>query len=198
MNMSKIAMAACCLLLTGCTLSRSSYPATWPALVKSASIDCPDLSGRYQNLPNLAESRGHVSLYDALTNEGTLGLHDRVYYEVQLEWLDETHDALRVRLLPNDEVVTLRRSRGEFDCRDGGLTVAEAGGFTEIVTTIVSWGHYTFWPAQDGSLVAHYEGQLAGSFAFVIPLWLRGENDFRWLRVHTPEPPASTDSPDNP
>jgi len=164
MNMSKIAMGACCLSLTGCVLSHSSYPATWPSPVKAAGIDCPDLSGRYQNAPTPAQSKGGPFLYDELTNEGMLGSHECEYCEVQLQWLDEKHDALRVRLLPNDEVETLRRSRGEFDCRDGGLTVALAGGATDIALTVVNWGHVTFWLAQDGSLVAHFKGQLAGTW----------------------------------
>lgn len=69
MNMSKIAMGACCLLMTGC-VGQSRYPATWPALVEAAGVDCPDLSGRYQNFSTLAESIGGGYLYDALTNEG--------------------------------------------------------------------------------------------------------------------------------
>ena len=210
MNISKIAMGACCLLLTGC-VGHSSYPATWPALVKAAGVDCPDLSGRYNNAAYPPHSRRFDYLYDALTNAVSFqgsGMHECGYCVVQLQWLDETHDALRVRLInmyptehlfsQHDEVETLRRSRGEFDCHDGGLTVARAVGLTELVNTLVKWGNITFFPAEDGSLVALAKDQMAGYLLFVIPIYAKYNDYTRWLRAHTPEPPTSTDTPNNP
>jgi len=186
MNMSKIAMGACCLLLTGCG-THQTYPSTWPALVKTVGSDCPDLSGLYQNSATADESGWGGFLYDALINEGVYGTHPCAHCEVQIQWLDETHDGLRVRLMPNDEVETLRRSRGEFNCHDGGLTVPLIAGATELVSTLVNWGHLTFWLAPDGSLVALEKAKITGYVLF-IPFYDWHEVYRRWLRVDTPEP----------
>ena len=196
-KIAKFTMVACCLLLTGC-VTHQSYPSSFPAPVKATGVDCPDLSGRYRNAPIDCASGtdSFAMLYDALTNEGVFGTHQCADCIVQVQWLDDTHDALRLRLiypanpplLPHDEVETLRRSRGEFDCRDGGLTVALTRGATEISNTILNWGHRTFWRAQDGSLVALEKGQFTGYVIFVIPFYAKYESYIRW---------RSTDATDN-
>lgn len=206
MTIFKFVTGMCCVWLTACA-AHEYYPADWPALVKAAGVDCPDLSGRYLNTANDYQP-GNDSfdmLYDALTNEGVVGTHQCVHCIVQVQWFDEAHDALRVRLiypvnpplLPRDEVETLRRSRGEFDCRDGGLTVLLTAGITEISNTILNWGHRTFWRAEDGSLVAAEKGQFAGYVLFVIPFFAKYEGYIRWVSAEKPEPIRSTDATDN-
>ena len=86
---------------------------------------------------------------------------------VDLQWLDDTHDTLRVSLVFPDtstnsrehEEKTLHRSRGDFTCNDSGLAVSFTQGSDIIMAGGVDRIHQTYWLTRGGSLVRYEKVQ---------------------------------------
>jgi hypothetical protein len=202
MTIFKFAMATCCLLLIACSFHQS-YPPSWSTLVKDSGAECPDLSGRYEDRPiestrsrildpNPRSIRDGGGLYDAITRQGIFwGRHSCDDCVTELRWLDDAHDALGIVLRHSEsntkshlrEEMTLHRSRGDFSCTDGGLSVSFTTGFEVVIDGKIVRVHRVFWLTQDGSLVCLEEFREGGHFMTVIPYAGSSEDYVLWQRA---------------
>jgi len=194
-NIFKMGMVQCCLLLSSCI--HTSYPPSWPAPVKDDGAECPDISGRFHNRPSAATVGGPKDprpngggLYDELTGEGHFGRHSCNDCVVELQWRDDSRDALRISLVFPDtttsshkhEEKTLHRSRGDFKCSDGGLSVAFTQGAELVMAGGVERINATYWLTQDGSLI-RYEKVQGVRHSVVIPYAFSLEDYALWSRA---------------
>ncbi len=159
-----------CLIQTGCsalTGISGDYPKSWPLFPPTSSKDCPNLSGKYQNLATYS----FLPAYEANSLSRRLGLATD---DVKSITLTHSLNTLTIETLDNKNGVdklVLSQSANDFTCSDGAITlppvVVKAGDGTGGYR---STRRLFLWRAADGSLVGEDKLFSVGALLWLVPI----------------------------
>jgi hypothetical protein len=156
------------LLITGCTSnSNQEYPDNWAKIPKVMGNECPDISGKYENIATNTKGESGLNLAWLILPESK---EKNDINSIELI-LDPLHNSLLI-VATSDEGVfiesTLSKQNENFYCKQGTLVFENNQFVNEHGVIAQNWRSYAVNKTADG-LVMRYIDSATG-VAFLVPI----------------------------
>jgi hypothetical protein len=156
------------LLITGCTSnSNQEYPDDWAKIPKLMGNECPDISGKYENIATNNKSESGLNLAWLILPESK---EKNDINSIELI-LDPLHNNLLI-VATSDEGVfiesTFSKQSEDFYCKQGALVFENNQFVNEHGVIAQNWRSYAVNKTADG-LVMRYIDSATG-VAFLVPI----------------------------
>jgi hypothetical protein len=156
------------LLITGCTSnSNQEYPDNWAKIPKVMGNECPDISGKYENIATNTKGESGLNLAWLILPESK---EKNDINSIELT-LDPLHNSLLI-VATSDEGVfiesTLSKENEDFYCKQGTLVFENNQFVNEHGVIAQNWRSYAVNKTADG-LVMRYIDSATG-VAFLVPI----------------------------
>lgn len=166
-----------CLLCAGCVVS-SEYPDDWPNAESSMTGDCPDISGKYEDV-----GQGSIDgEWSSLSTKFLVSDHTSDGY-VQIEQSDSESLVVTLFLGEAESATrTLHREQNDYWCEDGKLWITDVDKTLRVWAVARGRDNTGFSKADDGSLLAEFDSK-GGGLVLLIPVYGAVSSYFRWQAV---------------
>ena len=184
------------IVLSGCVAeNKVDRPSSWPK-EKASLSECPDISGTYKNI-GVSDEEGYCSIAEngeiqsecilSLLLETSWGDMTRKIPGLDLVdtavEIDKTRDGVfKVKLYKNKQAIhefTLGQGGRSYECKDGGIYLADLEAAYPTYSLIHVWGGFTLKPCDDSSLALELDMKAAG-YTFLIPFYGHVQKWYKW------------------
>jgi hypothetical protein len=170
-------IALLCLLFGGCVIS-SEYPDDWPKAGSSMFRDCPDISGRYEDI-------GQGSIDGEWSSLSTRFLGSEPDGEASVQIVQPDSELLVIKTISGgveSAVRSLHRSQNDFWCEDGMLWITDVDKSLRVWAVFKGRDNTGFSKGDDGSLIAEFDSK-GGGLVLLIPVYGAVNSYFRWRAI---------------